>query len=56
MDSTTYTPRDILQRCKQLLPIWKQLMKEGKRAVISVDKLYIDGQLFREKNMTPWLF
>lgn len=49
-------PREILDRRKQLLTIRKQLIQKGKRAVLSVDKLYVDGQLYRDKAITPWLF
>ncbi len=49
-------PKDILERRKQLFPIQKQKINEGKRAIITVDKLYIDGQLYHDKDITPWLF
>ena len=49
-------PQEIIHRRKQLFPIRKQMMKEGKRAIITVDKFYIDGQLFKDKDITPWLF
>lgn len=49
-------PKVILERRKKLFPIRKQKMNEGKRAIITVDKLYIDGQLYRDKDITPWLF
>ncbi|KAJ8340751.1 hypothetical protein SKAU_G00353840 [Synaphobranchus kaupii] len=49
-------PKEIMQRRKQLFPIRKQMMQEGKKAIISVDKLDIDGQLYRDKDVTPWLF
>ena len=49
-------PKEIIQRRKHLFPIRKQMIKEGKKAVVVVDKLYIDNQLFRDKNITPWLF
>ena len=49
-------PPEINNRRKQLFPIRKLKIQEGKRAVISVDKLYIDGQLFKDKDITPWLF
>lgn len=48
--------KDILEHWKQLFPIWKQMINEGKKAIITVDKLYIDGQLYRDKDITPWLF
>ncbi|KAI2654673.1 hypothetical protein H4Q32_011448 [Labeo rohita] len=49
-------PKDILLHRKQLFPIRKQKINEGKKAIIIVDKLYIDGQLYRDKDITPWLF
>lgn len=49
-------PPEIIRRRKVLLSIRKQKISEGKRAALAVDKLYIDGQLFRDKDITPWLF
>lgn len=49
-------PKDIMDRRKKLFPIRKQMISEGKKAVISVDKLYINGQLYRSKDITPWLY
>lgn len=49
-------PREILDRRKRLFPIRKQLISEGKKATISVDKLYVNGQLYRDREVTPWLF
>lgn len=49
-------PKEIMQRRKQLHPIQKQMMQQGKKAVLAVDKLYTDGQLYRDKNITPWLY
>lgn len=49
-------PKEILQRRKQLFPIRKQMREESKKAVIVVDKLYINDQLYRDKTITPWLF
>lgn len=39
-------PKEIMQRRKQLHPIRKQMKQQGKKAVLAVDKLYIDGQLY----------
>ncbi len=47
-------PQEINHRRKQLIPIRKQMIKECKRATLIVDKLYIDGQLFKDKDITPW--
>lgn len=33
-------PREIMDRCKKLFPIHKQIILKGKKAVISVDKLH----------------
>merc|ERR1712035_164342 len=43
-------------RRKQLHPIRKLMIQQGKQAVISVDKLYIDGQLYRDKDKSPLFF
>lgn len=48
-------PKEIQERRKALYPIRKRFIQEGKRAVIAVDKLYVDGQLYRDKNITTWL-
>ena len=49
-------PREIMERRKILFPIRKKYMEENKKAVISVDRLYVDGQLYRDSDKTPWLF
>lgn len=49
-------PREINERRKVLYPILKQHRLKGKRASLVVDKLYIDGQLFRDATTMPWLF
>ncbi|XP_045898520.1 uncharacterized protein LOC123966398 [Micropterus dolomieu] len=49
-------PREILDRRRVLFPIRKRLIGEGSRAVIAVDKLYVDGQLYRDRDTTPWLY
>jgi len=49
-------PREINNRRKILYPIMKQHRQNNKRANIIVDKLYIDGQLYRDSKITPWLF
>lgn len=48
-------PKEIQGRRKLLYPIRKRFIQEGKRAIISVDKLYVDGKLYRERNVTTWL-
>lgn len=49
-------PQEIIRRRKQLLPIRKQRINEGKKAILTVDRLYINGQLFKDKDITPWLY
>ncbi len=49
-------PREINKRRKILYPILKDGRQKGKRISLIVDKLYIDGQLFRDTNINPWLF
>lgn len=48
-------PKEIQERRRALLPIMKQLRQEGKRATLSVDKLYVNGSLYRDRNITHWL-
>lgn len=49
-------PREINERRKVLYPILKENRRNNIRAVLAVDKLYINGQLFRSHEKTPWLF
>ncbi|KAK0155523.1 hypothetical protein N1851_002112 [Merluccius polli] len=49
-------PREINERRKILYPILKENRNNNKRTALVVDKLYIDGQLFRNTKITPWLF
>lgn len=46
----------INERRKILHPIMKEHRQKGKQTSLVVDKLYIDGQLFRDTSITPWLF
>ena len=48
-------PKEIMQRRHKLHPIRKESKAKGHKAVLVIDKLYIDGQLYRNKD-TPWLF
>lgn len=48
-------PREIQDRRKKLLPIMKQYREKGGRVALYVDKLYVDGQLYRNSNITTWL-
>lgn len=49
-------PKEILDRRRVLFPIRKKFLDEGCRAVVAVDKLFINGQLYRDKVSTPWLY
>ncbi|KAL0165966.1 hypothetical protein M9458_037810, partial [Cirrhinus mrigala] len=49
-------PKEILERRKVLFPIRRSLIQKGSRAVIAVDWLYVDGQLYRDLSTTPWLY
>ncbi|XP_061587527.1 NACHT, LRR and PYD domains-containing protein 3-like [Cololabis saira] len=49
-------PREILDRRRVLFPVRRRLISEGCRAVITVDRLYVNGELYRNPNITPWLF
>ena len=49
-------PREMMERRKILFPIRKQFMEDKKKAVISVDRLYVGGQLYRDSEKTPWLY
>lgn len=48
-------PKEIQQRRKVLIPIMKDFRGKGKRATLSVDKLYVDGTLYRNRDITTWL-
>nr|XP_061817129.1 uncharacterized protein LOC133606803 [Nerophis lumbriciformis] len=49
-------PKEILDRRRHLFPLRKKFITEGCRAVIAVDKLFINGQLYRDPEATPWLY
>ena len=52
-------PVEIVDRRKALLPIFKEEKKDKKekgRVRLVADKLYIDGELYKDKTITPWLF
>lgn len=49
-------PREILDRRRILFPIRKRFLDEGSRAVVAVDKLFVNGQLYRDRESTPWLY
>ena len=48
-------PKEIAARRKILVPILKEYKKGGGAAVLSVDKLYIEGKLFTDPNIVTWL-
>ncbi|XP_078797787.1 uncharacterized protein LOC144989360 [Oryzias latipes] len=48
-------PVEILRRRKILFPLRKKHLANGSRAVVSVDKLFVDGRLFQDPEITPWL-
>ena len=49
-------PVEINDRRKKLFPIMKEKRALDHRVALSVDRLYIDGQLYRDSEVTPWLF
>ncbi|KAL3993510.1 polymeric immunoglobulin receptor [Sarotherodon galilaeus] len=49
-------PKEILERRRVLFPIRRGFIQKGSRAVITVDRLYVDGQLYRDLGITPWLY
>lgn len=49
-------PKEIQERRRILLPIMKSYREKGKRAILSVDKLYVDGVLYRDRNVTTWMW
>ena len=38
-------PREVVQKRKSLIPAMKRALRDNRRAVLKVDKLYIDGRL-----------
>ncbi|XP_039870018.1 uncharacterized protein LOC120722883 [Simochromis diagramma] len=49
-------PKEILERRKVLFPVRRSFIQKGSRAAIAVDRLYVDGQLYRDPGTTPWLY
>ena len=49
-------PKEINDRRKKLYPIMKENRDLDHKVALSVDKLYINGQLYRDSEVTPWLF
>ncbi|CAL9687714.1 unnamed protein product [Knipowitschia caucasica] len=48
-------PPEIMRRRRLLQPVFAEARSAGKRAKLSVDKLYIDGVLYRNSKITYWL-
>lgn len=46
-------PKEIMERRRALVPTLKRLKAEGKRANISVDKLYVEGRLYKGELIQP---
>ncbi|CAL9692525.1 unnamed protein product [Knipowitschia caucasica] len=52
---TDQFPGEIMRRRKLLQPVLAEARAAGRRAKISIDKLYIDGKLYRNSKTTYWL-
>ena len=48
-------PAEIMGRRRLLYPVMAAARKENKNARLFMDKLYIDGNLYRNSNITFWL-
>lgn len=48
-------PTEINNRRKKCTPIPKEYRNKNQKVALVVDKLYINNQLFRDSNVTPWL-
>ena len=49
-------PTEINERRKKLYPIMKEKRCLNQRVSMVMDKLYINGQLYQDSRVTPWLF
>ncbi|KAJ8406885.1 hypothetical protein AAFF_G00291610 [Aldrovandia affinis] len=49
-------PAEINDRRKKLSPIMKENRALNNRVALTVDRLYINGQLYWDPKVTPWLF
>lgn len=49
-------PKEINERRKILYPIMKEYRTKNIHTSLVVDRLYINGQLFRDSKITQWLF
>ena len=52
---TDQFPPEIMKRRRLLYPVMSEARKSGKTTRLIVDKLYIDGALYRNSQMTYWL-
>lgn len=48
-------PPEIVRRRKLLQPVFAEARAAGRKAKLSIDKLYIDGELYRNSKITYWL-
>jgi hypothetical protein len=49
-------PTEINERRKKIYPIMKEKRCLNQRVSMVMDKLYINGQLYQDSRVTPWLF
>lgn len=49
-------PGEIVDRRKALLPLLREHKKKKGGAKLVVDRLYIDGKLYKDPVITPWLY
>lgn len=49
-------PPEINERRKKLNPILKEHRARNHRVALAVDRLYVNGELFRDPEITPWLY
>lgn len=52
---TDQYPQEIMNRWRLLYPIMTEARNGNKGTRLVVDKLFIDGQLFRNSDITYWL-
>ena len=48
-------PSAVMDRRKRLFPLMKKARQEGKKAVVVVDRLYINDRLYTDPEVCPWL-
>ncbi|KAJ8404454.1 hypothetical protein AAFF_G00337210 [Aldrovandia affinis] len=49
-------PKEILDRRKKLYPIVNENWKLDRGVTLVLDRLYIEGQLYINQEVTPWLY